>query len=108
VKEEQMKRVAAIVVLLTVAIGPAVLAADGAAVYKAKCAMCHGSDGTGQTTMGKNLKLRDLGAAAVQGQTDAQLTAIVSDGKNKMPAYKTKLSAEEIKAVVAHVRTFKK
>ncbi len=33
-------------------------AADGAAVYKAKCAGCHGTDGSGQTAMGKAMKLR--------------------------------------------------
>src|SRR5258706_2509401 len=38
-------------------------AADRAAVYKAKCAGCHGADGSGQTAMGKAMKLRDLGSA---------------------------------------------
>ncbi len=83
------------------------LAADGAAVYKAKCASCHAADGSGSSPMGKKMGLRDLGSADVQKQTDAQLTAIVADGKAKMPAYGAKLSAEEIKALVAHIRSLK-
>ena len=102
-----MKKTTAIALLLTLAVMP-VAFADGAASYKAKCAMCHGPDGAGQTTMGKNMKLRALGSAEVQKQTDDQLIKITTDGKAKMPAYKGKLSADEIKAVVAHIRTMKK
>ena len=83
------------------------LAADGPAVYKAKCATCHGADGSGQTPMGKSMKLRDLGSPEVQKQTDKELYAWTADGKGKMPAYKSKLSDAEINALVAHMRTFK-
>jgi len=93
------------VVLLLAA--PMVMA-DGAAVYKAKCAACHGADGAGQTGMGKAMKLRDLGSADVQKQTDAELTSITTDGKGKMPAYKGKISDDEIKQVVGFLRTLKK
>ena len=81
---------------------------DGASIFKAKCAMCHGPDGSGQTPMGKSLKIRDLRAADVQKQSDTELINIVTNGKNKMLAYKGKLSAEEIKAVVGHIRSLKK
>lgn len=84
------------------------VAADGAAIFKAKCATCHAADGSGSSPMGKKMGLRDLGSAEVQKQTDAELTAITADGKGKMPAYASKISADEIKAVVAHVRTLKK
>ena len=85
----------------------AAVAADGAAVYKAKCASCHGPDGKGETTIRKSMKLRSLASADVQKITDADLTKVISDGKGKMPAYKGKLSAEEIKALVAYIRTLK-
>ena len=91
--------------------GPAGVAGggpDGAAIYKSKCAMCHGPDGAGQTTMGKNMKLRDLRAADVQKQTDAELMKWIADGKGKMPAYKAKLSAAEIDALVGFIRSIKK
>ena len=81
---------------------------DGAAIYQAKCAMCHGPDGAGQTPMGKNLKLRPLGSADVQKQTDAELVKWITDGKGKMPAYKGKLTPADIDAVVGFIRTLKK
>ena len=81
---------------------------DGAAIFKAKCAMCHGPDGTGQTAMGKSLKIRSFASAEVQKQTDAELINIVTNGKGKMLAYKGKLTAEEIKTVVGHIRSLKK
>jgi cytochrome c6 len=103
-----MKKSLAVTLLLALFVVPAAMAEDGAALYKAKCAMCHGQDGAGQTTMGKNMKLRDLGSAEVQKQTDAELTKITADGKNKMPAYKSKMTAAEIEAVVKFIRTLKK
>ncbi len=82
--------------------------ADGAAVFTGKCAMCHGKGGAGDTGMGKSLKIRDLASADVQKLTDADITKIVTDGKGKMPAYKGKLSDDEIKSVVAFIRSLKK
>ena len=78
--------------------------ADGAGDFKAKCAMCHGADGSGTTATGKALKVRDLGSSDVQSQSDAQLTDIVTNGKNKMPAYKGKLTDDQIKGLVAYIR----
>lgn len=87
---------------------PAAAFAGGAETYKAKCVTCHSADGSGTSTMGKKLGLRHLGSPEVQAQTDAKLIEITTKGKNKMPAYEGKLSAEDIKAVVAHIRTLKK
>jgi cytochrome c6 len=81
---------------------------DGAALYKGKCAMCHGADGKGQTSMGKSMKLRDLGSPEVQKQTDAELIAITANGKGKMPAYKSKMSEADIKAVIVAIRDMAK
>ena len=83
-------------------------AEDGAALFKAKCAMCHGPDGSGLTPVGRSLKVRNLGSADVQKQSDAELSRIILDGKNKMPANKGKLSDAEVKALIAHIRTLKK
>jgi cytochrome c6 len=94
------------VALLSVLAVPA-RAQDGAGVYKSKCAMCHGADGKGDTAVGKSMKLRDLGSADVQKQTDAELIEITTNGKGKMPGYKGKLSDAQIKQVVAYIRTFK-
>ena len=97
-----------IAVVLVLAFPAALMAADGAALYKAKCAMCHGADGAGQTGMGKSMKLRDLGSPEVQAQSDKELYDWTADGKGKMPAYKSKLSKEEIDALVKVMRDFAK
>jgi mono/diheme cytochrome c family protein len=68
--------------------------------------MCHGADGAGQTPTGKTMKLKDLGSDEVQKMSDADMKKLTADGKGKMPAYKAKLSAEEIDLVVKFVRSF--
>jgi len=89
--------------LIAVCSSPAA-AQDAAATYKAKCAMCHGVDGKG----GK-MGTKDFASADIQSQSDAQLAETISKGKPpKMPAYGTKLSADEIKGLVAQIRSFKK
>jgi len=85
------------------------LAADsGADLFKTKCASCHGADGKGETAMGKNMKVKDLGSADVQKQSDADLTAIVAKGKKPMPGYEGKLTNDQIQDVVKFVRSLKK
>jgi len=81
---------------------------DGASDYKAKCASCHAADGSGDTPAGKMMKVVDLRSAEVQKMTDAQQIDATTNGKGKMPAYKDKLSADQIKAVVAYIRTLAK
>jgi mono/diheme cytochrome c family protein len=77
------------------------------ATYKAKCASCHGPDGKGETATGKMMKVKDFSSAEVQQMSDADLTAAITSGKGKMPAYKT-LSADQVKDLVAHIRAFGK
>jgi len=79
-------------------------AADAAATYKAKCASCHGADGSGSTAAGKALKVSDLRSAEVQKQSDAQLYGIIAKGKEKMPGYEKSLGADTCKALSTHVR----
>lgn len=100
-----MRKLMVVSMLLAFAALP--LLADGAATFKAKCALCHGPDGSGDTVMGKKLGIRNLRTADVQKQTDAELIKITTDGKGKMPAYKGKVTDADIKAVVAHIRTLK-
>jgi len=83
------------------------LADDGADIFKAKCAMCHGADGKGATAMGKSLKLRDLSSEDVQKQSDTDLTGIITNGKDKMPKYDGKLTKDQINSVVKFIRTLK-
>jgi cytochrome c6 len=79
---------------------------DAAATFKAKCAGCHAADGTG-SAMGKKLGAHDFTSADVQKMSDAELTDVITNGKGKMPSYKS-LSPDQIKGLVAYIRTLKK
>lgn len=78
------------------------------AMWKSKCASCHGVDGVGNTAMGKKLKLRDLSSPEVQKMSDRELHDITAKGKEKMPAYEQKLTKEQIQQLVAHMRALAK
>lgn len=96
------------VLLFAVRGTPLGAAGEGEALFKSKCAACHGPDGAGQTPVGKNLKIADLRAEEVQKQSDADLTQAITKGKNKMPPFEKSLKPDEIKAVVAQVRELAK
>ena len=73
-------------------------AQDGAALYKAKCVVCHSDDGSGSGPTGKQLGVKDLRSDDVQKQTDAQLSDSITNGMGKkMPAYKGKLTDVRLK-----------
>jgi mono/diheme cytochrome c family protein len=80
----------------------------GAALYKTKCAACHGADAKGETVVGKADKIRDLGSTDVQQQSDADLTTIIASGKGKMPAYGKSLKPEQVKDLITYIRSFAK
>lgn len=90
-----------------------VKAADATENWTANCAACHGKDGKGQTTVGKKLEIKDFTDAKAQASfTDAEATkaikeGITKDGTLKMKAFGDKLSDDEIKALLAHVRSLK-
>lgn len=80
---------------------------DAAALFKKKCAMCHGAEGKGFAAA----KTPDFTSSEWQKSlTDEAITETVKSGKKgtSMPAFGSKLSEDEIKAVVAHVRSLGK
>ncbi len=90
--------------LMLSAASVAFAADSGADLYKAKCAMCHGADGTS-----KMANVPALGGADVQGKSDADLKTVIEKGKApKMPAYAGKLTDAQIDDVVKFIRTLKK
>jgi outer membrane protein assembly factor BamB/mono/diheme cytochrome c family protein len=70
----------------------------GAEVFASNCATCHGADGSG----GQGPALGDGVVAAKL--TEAETLAVVTNGRNAMPAFEDQLSADELDAVVAYVR----
>jgi mono/diheme cytochrome c family protein len=102
------KRLALVSLALALAVPTiAVAQGSGADTFKAKCAMCHGADGSASTGMGKTMGLKPLSGPEVQGMSEADLVTLITNGKGKMPAYKGKLTDDQIKAVAAYVKTLK-
>ena len=92
-----MKKTAFLIAIAMLLAPLAAHADDGAAVFKAKCQMCHGADG-------KKMAKADLSGAAIQGKSDADLVKfLTTDAKHK-----SKVADEaSAKAVVAFLRTLK-
>jgi mono/diheme cytochrome c family protein len=109
-----MKKLMIISVALLVVGAVSVRAADAKENWEKNCAKCHGPDGKGKTKMGEKLAVKDYTDAKVQeGMKDDEMSKAIKDGvkegeKTKMKAFGEVLSDDEIKALVKHVRGFKK
>lgn len=101
-----MKNTIALFVLMMIAFAANAMAQNAPAkdLFASKCAMCHGPDGSAQTTMAKNLKIRDFHSADVQKQSDADLKTLITKGKGKMPAFDGKLTGGQIDQLVTYIR----
>ena len=95
---------AAIIIVMSVS----VRADDSAALYKAKCAYCHGTDGKGDTPVAKKMGVRDFASPEVQKETDKELIDITTKGKNKMPEYENMLTKSQIKDLVTYIHALGK
>lgn len=73
---------------------------DGAAIYKSKCAMCHGANGEGKAAMKTAQFPKTL--------AEADIVKTLENGKNKMPSFKGKLSPDEISQVAKFVKGLEK
>ena len=95
--------------LLTASLAVTIIAQQtGDATYKAKCAMCHGADGTGNTPIGKNMKIRSFKSPEDIKATDAVLAKQTKEGVGKMQGYAGKLTDAQIQDVVTYIRTLQK
>lgn len=109
-----MKKIIVLASVISLAAAMTAGAAEGKALWDHHCAMCHGTDGKGQTKIGKKLGAKDYTDPKVQAAlTDAAATKAIKegfkneDGKTVMRPAKN-LSDEQVKDLVAYIRTFKK
>jgi cytochrome c6 len=100
----QARKIALVLVLVFSLAGMASTDSNGKSLFTSKCALCHGADASGNTAIGKNLKIKNLHSPEVQGMSDADLKTVITNGKNKMPAFKGKLTAAQIDQAVAYIR----
>lgn len=84
-------------------------AGDAATIYNRQCVSCHGRDGRGRTRKGRQTHARDMTAASWQDDvTDERLFNSISNGRNKMPAFRKKISENDIDALVSYVRRLRR
>ena len=83
---------------------PVYAAEDGAAVFKAQCAKCHGETGESDTPVSKALKVPMLkGDAKVGGMSvDDIVKSVKANEKHK--SFISKLSDEQITAAAGHAK----
>jgi cytochrome c553 len=109
-----MKKLVPLIIAVLALPALSLSAADGKALYEKGCAKCHGADGKGETKMGKKAGAKDYTDAKVQAalKDEAAIKAIKEglkdkDGKEVMKPSEG-LSDDDVKALVAHMRSFKK
>ena len=113
-KTKHIVKTALVSVVLLSMLGSRARAAETKELWDKTCASCHGKDGRGDTKMGKKVDVKDYTDPKFQAEfKDEKAIKTIKEGinekgKERMKPYGDKLSDEEIKALVAHIRTFKK
>ena len=74
--------------------------------YAKNCEACHGPNAEGGLVKvdNKQIKVASLKAEHAIKHTDAQLTKMITNGEEEMPAFKDKLRPEEITEMVKFIR----
>jgi mono/diheme cytochrome c family protein len=81
----------------------------GKALYMQGCANCHGLDGSGAAMRAMMPKLGDLTSAEMHGRMkDADIETLITNGRDKMPPFGSVFKPDQIKSIIAYVRTLKK
>jgi mono/diheme cytochrome c family protein len=99
---------ATLALALSLAGGVGFAQSSGEAIYKTKCAMCHGATGLADSGAGKVMKVKPISDPDVKKLSEAQMIDAVRDGSGKMQPFKDKLTDDQIKSTVVFFRTFLK
>jgi len=79
-------------------------------LYSENCMICHKDTGKGgkMTLEGKTLNVDDLTSAKIKAKSDEKLLAEIKNGvpEEGMPAFKGKLTDEQIKSIIEKIRKF--
>ncbi len=72
---------------------------------KAKCAVCHGEDGSGKTPEGQQMHVPDLRSPEVQKRSDSELREIIEKGHARMPSFKAALTQDQVNLLLYYIRS---
>jgi cytochrome c6 len=80
--------------------------ATAKAIYQKLCEACHGPEATGGLVKvdNKQIKVPSLKAEHAMKHTDEKITKMITNGEEEMPAFKDKMSPQEIAELVRYVR----
>jgi mono/diheme cytochrome c family protein len=85
-------------------------AKSGSELFGEFCAPCHGPDGKARTPAGRKLGAKDLSQSKLADpEIEKQIANGTKDarGIDRMPPFKEKLTASDIAALVAYVKSFR-
>lgn len=78
-------------------------AEDGATIYKAKCAVCHGAEATGKPAA----KIPSLISDQAKKLSDEDISKAITE-KPKHAAVAKSLTPDQVKALLSHIRSLQK
>lgn len=88
---------------------PSVEVASGKELYAQNCMICHKENGKGGkvTVEGKSIDPDDITTAKMKQKADEKFVGYINEGfpDDGMPAFKDKLTADQVKAIIKHIRT---
>jgi mono/diheme cytochrome c family protein len=71
---------------------------------KAKCALCHGTDGSSQTDTGRKVHAPDLRTPEVQKLSDETLATNIARGHKGMPSFRAQVDAARMRILISYLR----
>ena len=108
-----MKKTIALTLMIAAGAWLSAQGEEAKAIYEKQCSKCHGTDGKGDTKLGKKAGAKDYTDAKVQAELkDDKAFKAIKEGITEGDKVKMKpaegLSDADIKALIAYMRTFKK
>lgn len=67
--------------------------------FEKRCTLCHGKQGDRQRFGAKNLRISTL--------SDSELMILISNGRNRMPSWRSELSENQIREIIVYIKTLR-
>jgi len=100
--------VLAVGLTMLVGVAPGSAEEDGAALYHAKCSLCHGKDGEPKPSFAKKGVRNHRDPEWQKKTTDEEIRKAIMEGRKGtlMRSYEKELTPAQIDALIAHIRSF--
>jgi cytochrome c6 len=92
--------------VLAATLNSSVAAQSAGDLYKSRCQGCHGANGKA-SFFGKRMGAKAFSDPDVANMSEVDLIKVITDGKDKMPSYKGKLTDDQIKSLARYIKDMK-